>query len=55
MLADRAFTVEESVGVYCAEVKVPPFTWEEGGKSSFLKLRLTRLDNYHELEYMLNV
>ena len=31
MLADRAFTVEESAGVYCAEVKVPPFTGGGGG------------------------
>ena len=26
ILADRGFTVEESAGMYCAEVKIPPFT-----------------------------
>ena len=26
LLADRGFTVEESVDMYCAEVKIPPFT-----------------------------
>lgn len=26
ILADRGFTIEESVGLYCAEVKHPPFT-----------------------------
>ena len=26
VLADRGFTVEDSVGLYCAEIKVPPFT-----------------------------
>ena len=26
ILADRGFTIEESVGLYCAEVKIPPFT-----------------------------
>ena len=26
VLADRGFTVQDSVGVYCAEVKVPAFT-----------------------------
>ena len=26
ILADRRFTVQDSVGLYCAEVKVPPFT-----------------------------
>ena len=26
ILADRGFTVQDSVGLYCAEVKVPPFT-----------------------------
>ena len=26
VLADRGFTVQESVGMYCAEVKIPPFT-----------------------------
>ena len=26
ILADRGFTVQDLVGLYCAEVKVPPFT-----------------------------
>ena len=26
ILADRGFTLEDTVGLYCAEVKIPPFT-----------------------------
>ena len=26
MLADRGFNIQESIGIYCAEVKLPPFT-----------------------------
>ena len=26
VLADRGFTVQESVGLYCAELKIPEFT-----------------------------
>ena len=26
VLADRGFTIQESVGMFCAEVKTPPFT-----------------------------
>lgn len=26
ILADRGFTIQESAGLYCAEVKLPPFT-----------------------------
>ena len=26
ILADLGFTVQESVGLYCAEIKIPPFT-----------------------------
>ena len=26
MLADRGFTVQESVGLYCAELEIPEFT-----------------------------
>ena len=26
ILADHGFTIEESVGMYCAEVRIPPFT-----------------------------
>ena len=25
-LAERGFTVQDSIGLYCAEIKVPPFT-----------------------------
>ena len=32
MLADQWFTVQDSVGLYCAEIKVPPFTM---GKKQF--------------------
>ena len=29
-LADREFTIQESAGLYCAEVKVPPlYPWEK--------------------------
>ena len=26
VLADRGFTIQETAGLYCAEVKLPPFT-----------------------------
>ena len=26
VLADRGFTIQESAGMHCAEVKTPPFT-----------------------------
>ena len=26
ILADRGFTIQESAGMYCAQVKIPPFT-----------------------------
>ena len=26
VLADRGFAIQESVGLYCAKLKVPPFT-----------------------------
>ena len=26
VVADRGFTVQESAGIYCAEVNIPPFT-----------------------------
>ena len=29
ILADRGFTIQESAGMYCAQVKVPPFTKEK--------------------------
>lgn len=46
ILADRGFTIEESVGLYCARVSVPPFT--KGRK------QLTRLevDRAHEISHV---
>jgi len=32
ILADRDFTIDKAAGMYCAKVKMPPFT--RGGKSS---------------------
>ena len=37
VLADRDFTIQESVGMFCAEVKTPPFTW---GKKQLSKLEV---------------
>ena len=38
LLADRGFNIQEAVGVYCAEVKVPPFT---KGKPRSVEWKLT--------------
>ena len=35
ILADRGFTIQETVGLYCAEVKLPPFT---KGKKQLTKM-----------------
>ena len=43
ILADRGFTIQESVGMLCAEVKIPPFT---KGKKQLSKLEV---DTTHEL------
>ena len=43
LLADRGFNVQESAGVYCAEVKIPPFT---KGKSQLSKFEV---DTSHKL------
>lgn len=37
ILADRGFTNEESAGMYCAQVKLPPFT---KGKKQLSKLEV---------------
>ena len=37
ILADRGFTIEQIVGLYCAEVKIPPFT---KGKKQLSKLEV---------------
>ena len=33
VLADRGFTIQQAIGLFCAEVKIPPFT---KGKNNFL-------------------
>ena len=40
MLADRGFDIKESVGLYCATVKLPAFT---KGKNNSVELMLNRL------------
>ena len=37
ILANKGFNVEESIGLYCAEVKIPPLT--QGKKNSYRKLK----------------
>ena len=37
ILADREFTIEQATGVYCAEVKIPPFT---KGKKQLSKMEV---------------
>jgi len=37
VLADRGFTIQESIGLYCAEVKLPPFT---RGKKQLTKIEV---------------
>lgn len=39
VLADRGFTVEDSVGLYCAEIKVPPF---RRGKKQLSRLEVDK-------------
>ena len=39
VLADRRFTVQDAASLYCAEVKLPPFT---KGKNSSVTLKLTK-------------
>ena len=44
VLADRGFTVQDSVGLYCAEIKVPPFT---KGKKQLSRLEIDKaISNY---------
>ena len=42
VLADRGFNIQEAVGLYCAEVKMPPFT---KGKNSWIRSMLTLHSN----------
>ena len=51
ILADCGFNIQESVGIFCAEVKVPPFTRR---KNSCLKWRWILLVNYQESVYILH-
>ena len=37
VLADRRFIIQETAGLYCAEVKLPPFTW---GKRQLSKIEV---------------
>ena len=37
ILADRGFTVQDSAGMYCAEVRIPPFT---RGKKQLSKVEI---------------
>ena len=46
LLADRGFNIQEAVGVYCAEVKVPPFT---KGKPQFSRMEV---DTARELAHV---
>ena len=46
ILEDCAFTIEQAAGVYCAEVKIPPFT--KGKK------QLIQLDSYHKYVFTSN-
>ena len=39
ILVDRGFNVQESVGLYCAEIKVPPFT---RGKKQLSRIEVDR-------------
>ena len=43
ILADRGFTIQEAVGLFCAEVKIPPFT--KGKK----QLNKVEVDTAHQL------
>jgi hypothetical protein len=45
ILADQGFTVQDSVGIYCAEVKLPPFT---KGKNNCLNQKWILQGNYRE-------
>lgn len=45
ILADRGFTIQESAGLYCAEVKLPPFTKGKRQLSRFEVDAARRLSN----------
>ena len=45
VLTDRGFNIQEAAGMYCAEVKPPPYT---KGKKQLSKIEI---DVSHRLEY----
>ena len=51
VLADRGFNIQEAAGMYCAEVKIPPFT--KGSNSA--RWRLTARASYLVYGSTLNV
>ena len=52
ILADRGFTIQDTVGLYCVtKVNVPPYT---KGKNSLADLKLIGPTKYHTCAYMLN-
>ena len=46
ILADRGFTIQESAAMFCAEVKIPPFT---RGKPQLSKLEVDKAHNLSQL------
>ena len=46
ILADRGFTIQDSAGLYCAEVRIPPFT---KGKSQLSEIEI---ENSHQLSHV---
>ena len=49
VLADRGFTIQDSVGLHCAEVKTPPFT---KGRNNLVGVKWTGLGKYHMCVFM---
>ena len=46
ILADRGFTIQDSAGLYCAEVRIPPFM---KGKSQVNEIEIK---NAHQLSHV---
>ena len=44
ILADCGFTIQDQAGLFCAEVKIPPFT---RGKKQLSKLEVDTTDSCH--------
>lgn len=49
LLAGRGFNVHEAAGLYCAEVKVPPFT---KGKNQLSRCEINKAHRYLMSAYM---